>query len=88
MWVRILLPLQNIKGYDLVWRHPLNVKMRRFINFCKESFEELTKKTTWPNWAKLQSSALLVILATVILAAILWVVDFAFQSLMTGIYTL
>ena len=85
MWVRILLPLQNIKGYDLV---PLNVKMRRFINFCKESFEELTKKTTWPNWAKLQSSALLVILATVILAAILWVVDFAFQSLMTGIYTL
>ena len=69
MWVRILLPLQNIKGYDLV-------------------FEELTKKTTWPNWAKLQSSALLVILATVILAAILWVVDFAFQSLMTGIYTL
>ena len=84
MWVRILLPLQNIKGYDLV----LNVKMRRFINFCKESFEELTKKTTWPNWAKLQSSALLVILATVILAAILWVVDFAFQSLMTGIYTL
>ena len=48
----------------------------------------MTKKTTWPNWAKLQSSALLVILATVILAAILWVVDFAFQSLMTGIYTL
>ena len=77
MWVRILLPLQNIKGYDLV-----------FINSCKESFEELTKKTTWPNWAKLQSSALLVLLATVILAALLWVVDFAFQSLMTGIYTL
>ena len=62
--------------------------MRRFINFCKESFEELTKKTTWPTWAKLQSSALLVIVATVILAALLWVVDFAFQSLMTGIYTL
>ena len=69
-------------------RHPLNVKMRRFINSCKESFEELTKKTTWPTWAKLQSSALLVIIATVILAALLWVVDFAFQSLMTGIYTL
>ena len=46
--------------------------MRRFINSCKESFEELTKKTTWPNWAKLQSSALLVLLATVILAASQW----------------
>lgn len=69
-------------------RCPLNVKMRKFINYCKESFEELTKKTTWPNWSKLQSSALLVIAATVILAVVLWVIDFAFQSLMTGIYSL
>ena len=69
-------------------RHPLNVKMRKFINYFKESFVELTKKTTWPSWAKLQSSALLVIVTTVLLAALLWVIDFAFQSLMTGIYTL
>lgn len=69
-------------------RHPLNVKMRKFINYCKESFVELTKKTTWPTWEKLQSSAILVIVTTVILAAVLWVVDLAFQSLMTGIYTL
>ena len=33
-------------------------------------------------------SAILVIVTTVILAAVLWVIDFAFQSLMTGIYTL
>ena len=62
--------------------------MRKFINYCKESFTELTKKTTWPSWSKLQSSALLVIVTTVLLAALLWVIDFAFQSLMTGIYTL
>ena len=62
--------------------------MRRFINYCKESFTELTKKTTWPNWSKLQSSALLVIVTTVLLALLLWVIDFAFQSLMTGIYSL
>jgi preprotein translocase subunit SecE len=49
---------------------------------------ELTKKTTWPTWQKLQSSALLVLVTTVILAAVLWVVDFAFQKLMTLIYTL
>jgi len=69
-------------------RRPLNVKMRKFINYCKESFTELTKKTTWPTWTKLQSSALLVIVTTVILAAVLWVIDYAFQSVMTGIYTL
>ena len=69
-------------------RHPLNVRMRKFINYCKESFVELTKKTTWPSWQKLTGSAILVIVATVVLALILWVIDFAFQSLMTGIYKL
>ena len=62
--------------------------MRRFINYCKESFVELTKKTTWPSWEKLQSSAILVLVTTVILAAVLWVVDYAIQNLMTLIYTL
>ena len=62
--------------------------MRKFINYLKECYVELVKKTTWPTWDKLQGSALLVIVTTVILAAVLWVIDFAFQSLMTGIYTL
>lgn len=62
--------------------------MRKFINYCKESFKELTKKVSWPSWQKLQSSALLVMLATVIIAVILWIMDFAFQHLMSLIYTL
>ena len=62
--------------------------MRKFINYLKESFVELTKKTTWPSWEKLQSSALLVMVTTVILAVTLWVIDLAFQTLMTAIYTL
>lgn len=62
--------------------------MRKFINYCKESYVELTKKVTWPTWNKLQSSALLVMGTTVILAAILFIIDFAFQHLMTAIYTL
>ena len=62
--------------------------MRELINYFKESFTELTKKTTWPTWEKLQSSALLVLVTTVLLAVVLWVIDYAFQSLMTGIYTL
>jgi len=62
--------------------------MRKFINYCKESYAELTKKVTWPSWSKLQSSALLVMGATVILAVMLLVIDFAFQHLMTLIYTL
>jgi preprotein translocase subunit SecE len=62
--------------------------MSKFINYCKESYVELTKKVTWPSWSKLQSTALLVMVATVILALVLFVIDFAFQHLMTLIYTL
>lgn len=62
--------------------------MGKFINYVKESFVELTKKTTWPSWPKLQSSAILVMVTTVILAVVLWLIDLAFQSLMTAIYTL
>ncbi len=62
--------------------------MRKFINYLKESYIELTKKVTWPTWVKLQSSALLVLVATVIVAAALFVIDFAFEHLMTAIYTL
>ena len=62
--------------------------MRKFINYLKESYVELTKKTSWPSWEKLQSSAFLVMVTTIILAAALWLIDFAFQHLMTLIYTL
>ena len=56
--------------------------MRKFINYLKESFQELTKKVTWPTWDKLQSSALLVLVSTLILALVVFVMDFAFQNLM------
>ncbi len=62
--------------------------MRKFINYLKESFNELTKKVTWPAWDKLQSSALLVLVSTIILAAVIFVIDFAFQNLMETIYSL
>ena len=62
--------------------------MRKIINYLKESFTELTKKVTWPSWEKLQNSALLVLVTTVILAAVVWVIDFAFQHLMEFIYAL
>ena len=62
--------------------------MRKFINYLKESYVELTKKVSWPSWPKLQSSALLVLGTTVLLAALIFVIDFAFQHIMEFIYTL
>ena len=62
--------------------------MSKFINYLKESYTELTKKVTWPTWDKLQSSALLVLGATLILSLVVFVMDFAFQHLMELIYAL
>ena len=62
--------------------------MRKFINYLKESWVELTKKVTWPTWTKLQNSAILVLVSTFILAVVVFVMDFAFQKLMEFIYAL
>ena len=67
---------------------PLNVKMRRFINYLKESYAEMTKKVAWPSWDKLQNSAIVVMVASVIFAIVIFAMDFCFQHLMSFIYTL
>ena len=67
---------------------PLNVKMRKFINYLKESYAELTKKVSWPSWDKLQNSAIVVMVASVIFAIVIFAMDYCFQNLMSFIYTL
>ncbi len=62
--------------------------MKKFINYIKESYYELTKKVSWPTWDKLQSSAILVMVASVIFAIVILAMDTAFQYLMKAIYTL
>ena len=67
---------------------PLNVKMSKFINYLKESYAELTKKVSWPTWDKLQNSAIVVMVASVIFAIVIFAMDYCFQNLMSLIYTL
>ena len=62
--------------------------MKKIINYFKESYYELTKKVSWPSWDKLQSSALLVMVASVIFALVILAMDTAFQYLMKAIYSL
>ena len=67
---------------------PLNVKMRKFINYLKESYAELTKKVSWPTWDKLQNSAIVVMVASVILALLILAIDFCIKHAVSAIYTL
>ena len=62
--------------------------MRRFINYLKESYAEMTKKVTWPTWDKLQNSAILVMVASVIFALVIFAMDKVIEVAMKFIYTL
>lgn len=56
--------------------------------YIKESYTELTKKVTWPTWSELQSHAIVVMVATAIMAVLILVMDLAFKNVMTFIYNL
>ena len=62
--------------------------MGKFINYLKESYVELTKKVAWPSWDKLQNSAIVVMVASLILALMVLAIDFCIKHAVTFIYTL
>lgn len=62
--------------------------MAKIATYVKESWKELTTKVTWPTWDKLQSSAILVMVTTLILAVIIWLIDLIIRNIMMGIYQL
>jgi len=44
----------------------------------KESYDELVHKVTWPSWKQLQSSSILVLVASAIIALIIFLMDYIF----------
>ncbi|MFN8775270.1 MAG: preprotein translocase subunit SecE [Flavobacteriales bacterium] len=46
--------------------------------YLEESYEELVNKVTWPTWRELQESTILVFITLMILALIIFLMDFIF----------
>ena len=57
------------------------------LNYIKESYKELVEKVSWPNFAQLQSSTIVVMVASLIFALVVLVMDISFENLMKGIYS-
>ncbi len=55
-------------------------------SYIQESYDELFHKVTWPTWSELQSSAIVVSIASLIIALIVYLMDFSFQSLLQLFY--
>ena len=49
--------------------------MAKVVDFLKESYTEMTQKVSWPTWSELQNSAVIVLVASVIIALLVFVMD-------------
>lgn len=54
----------------------------------KESYNELVNKVSWPSRKELSQSAVLVLVASIILALVVFAIDQCFEHLMSFIYGL
>jgi preprotein translocase subunit SecE len=61
--------------------------MAKVSEYIKESYIELTQKVTWPTWRELQSSAVLVLIAALIIAMIILVMDQSLNFVLHQFYT-
>ncbi|WP_438944700.1 preprotein translocase subunit SecE [Sediminibacterium sp.] len=62
--------------------------MNKIALYFKESYQELLEKVTWPTWLQLQQSTVIVLVATVIITALVWIMDFSSNQLLKLVYSL
>ena len=60
--------------------------MKKLINYVKECYTELVQKVSWPTWKELQSSAVVVSIASLIIALVVYLMDKSFETLLEAFY--
>jgi preprotein translocase subunit SecE len=54
--------------------------------YIKESYDELKHKVSWPSWKELQSSAIIVAVASLIIALIIFAMDKTFSTILQAVF--
>ncbi|MBT5273935.1 MAG: preprotein translocase subunit SecE [Flavobacteriales bacterium] len=57
-------------------------------SYIKSSYDELMNKVSWPTWSELQSSSIVVAIASAIIALIIYLMDQTFSNIMDVFYSL
>ncbi len=60
--------------------------MANVVEFIKESYIEMTQKVTWPTWRELQNSAVVVVIASIIIALVVFMMDQFAGNLLKMLY--
>jgi len=59
----------------------------KIVNYIKECYNELVHKVSWPTRSEVSNSAVVVLVASLIIAMVVFAMDFCFENLMEFIYT-
>lgn len=62
--------------------------MSKVSAYFKESYDELVNKVSWPTWGELQESSIIVMVASMLIALVIYVVDIAGSSVLGFFYQL
>ena len=62
--------------------------MRKIKEYFKEVYNELIHKVTWPTWSELQNSMVVVMVASLIIALVIYVMDASFTKVMELVYSM
>lgn len=62
--------------------------MAKIGTYIQESVDELFNKVSWPTWSELQNSSVVVMVASIIFALVIFAMDSTFSRLMKIIYGL
>lgn len=60
----------------------------KILNYFEESYDELKHKVSWPTWSELQSSAIVVSVASLIIAVVVYLMDISLRTLLEQFYLL
>ncbi|MBE8720198.1 preprotein translocase subunit SecE [Sphingobacterium pedocola] len=60
--------------------------MAKVLDFFKDSYVEITEKVTWPTWSQLQNHAVVVLVASVLIALIIFAMDKASSNVLEVLY--
>lgn len=56
--------------------------------YLREVYDEMVHKVSWPTWKELQSSALIVMIASLLIAVVVLVMDLTFEQTLEWVYRL
>jgi preprotein translocase subunit SecE len=57
-------------------------------SYIKESYDEWMHKVSWPTWSELQNSAIVVSVASLIIALVVYLMDISFSTVLDKFYTM